>query len=74
MKIIEIDILVIEMIIIDPVDLVLIVWVVVEMDHVTHVAVIERINLAAVVVLLILMVNGIEHHLGRVITRIAKRK
>ena len=73
MKIIEIDIPVIEMIIIDPVDLVLIVWVVVEMDHVTHVAVIERINLAAVVVP-ILMVNGIEHHLGRVITRIAKRK
>ena len=72
MKIIEIDIHVIEMIIIDPVDLVLIVWVV-EVDHVTRVAVIERINLAAAVVP-ILMVNGIEHHLGRVITRIAKRK
>ena len=71
MRIIEIDIPVIEMIIIDPVDLVLIVWV--EVDHVTHVVVIERINLVVVVVP-ILMVNGIEHHLDRVITRIAKRK
>ena len=73
MRIIEIDIPVIEMIIIDPVDLVLIVWAVVEVDHVTHVVVIERINLVVVVVP-ILMVNGIEHHLDRVITRIAKRK